>query len=279
MKKRVLSMLLGMAMIAAMLVGCGSSGSESSSDESSAGTSEEKVIKVGCEATTPGWIQTDEDGKLSGYDYDVWQEIGKRTGYEIDYQVMEWDGMWVMLDDNRLDSVGEQISYTDERAEKYNLSDPYAYNIYSLLCAADNEALQSMDDLKTGMTISCETNTSDELILDAINTEYGIELEPTYYDGMSVQDVALGRCDLWPRAYTSCVTTVKEVDNLKILGNTNVVESNVYPFAKTERGEELCKMVSETLNEMRDDGTLKELSEKWFETDITVKPENTEDLK
>lgn len=279
MKKRVLSMLLGMAMIAAMLVGCGSSGSGSSSDESTAETSEEKVIKVGCEATTPGWIQTDEDGKLSGYDYDVWQEIGKRTGYEIDYQVMEWDGMWVMLDDNRLDSVGEQISYTDERAEKYNLSDPYAYNIYSLLCAQDNDSLQSMDDLKSGMTISCETNTSDELIVDAINKKYGIELEPTYYDGMSVQDVALGRCDLWPRAYTSCVTTVKEVDNLKILGNTNVVESNVYPFAKTERGEELCKMVSETLNEMRDDGTLKELSEKWFETDVTVKPENTEDLK
>lgn len=286
MKKRVLSVILCAAMSAALLVGCGSSESKSSSDESSTAStaestasSEDKVIKVGCEATTPGWAQTDEEGNLSGYDYDVWQEIGKRTGYEIDYQVMEWDGMWVMLNDDRLDSVGEQISYTEERAEKYNLSDPYAYNVYSILCAADNEKLQSMDDLESGMTISCETNTSDELIVDAINKEYGIELEPTYYDGMSVQDVALGRCDLWPRAYTSCVTTVKEVDNLKILGNTNVVESNVYPFAKTERGEELCKLVSETINEMREDGTLKELSEKWFETDVTVKPENTEDLK
>ena len=45
------------------------------------------LITVGCEATTPGWIQTDEKGKLSGYDYDVWQEIGKRIGYEIDYKV------------------------------------------------------------------------------------------------------------------------------------------------------------------------------------------------
>ena len=50
-----------------------------------------------------------------------------------------------------------------------------------------------MDDLKSGMTISCETNTSDELIVNAINNQYGIELKPTYYDGMSVQDVALGR--------------------------------------------------------------------------------------
>ena len=96
---------------------------------------------------------------------------------------------------------------------------------------------------------------------------------------MSVQDVALGRCDLWPRAYTSCVTTVKEVDNLRILGNTNVVESNVYPFAKTDRGEKLCKLTSDAIKEMKEDGTLKELSEKWFDTDVTVKPEGSKDLK
>ena len=135
------------------------------------------MITVGCEATTPGWIQTDEKGKLSGYDYDVWQEIGKRIGYEIDYKVMEWDSLWVMLADNRLDSVGEQISYNSEREEKYNLSEPYAYNLYSLLCAKDNEALQSMNDLKSGMTISCETNTSDELIVNAINEHYGDRIE------------------------------------------------------------------------------------------------------
>lgn len=261
--------ILGMALITA---GCGKSKADLEKNN-------DKVITVGCEATTPGWIQTDENGNLSGYDYDVWQEIGSRIGYEVDYRVMEWDGMWAMLDDNRLDTVGEQISYTENRAEKYNLSEPYAYNIYSILCAKDNENLQSMDDIESGMTISCETNTSDEIIVDAINEQYDVELKPVYYDGMSVQDVALGRCDLWPRARTSCETTVKEVDNLKILGDTNVVESNVYPFAKTERGEMLCKLVSDAVVEMREDGTLAELSAKWFGVDVTVKPEGTEDLK
>lgn len=283
MKKKALSVLLCATMVAGMAVGCGSKSSDKStaSDSSTvaAKDTDDKVITIGCEATTPGWAQTDEDGNISGYDYDVWQEIGKRIGYEIDYKVMEWDSLWVMLGDDRIDSVGEQISYNTERDEKYNLSEPYAYNIYSLLCAKDNEELQSMDDLKSGMTISCETNTSDELIVNAIDEQYGIKLEPTYYDGMSVQDVALGRCDLWPRAYTSCVTTVKEVDNLRILGNTNVVESNVYPFAKTERGEKLCKLASDAIKEMKEDGTLKKISEKWFDTDITVKPEGAEDLK
>ena len=81
------------------------------------------------------------------------------------------------------------------------------------------------------MTISCETNSSDEIIVNKLNSEYNIELKPVYYDGMSVQDVALGRCDLWPRAETSCMLTVKEVDNLKILERTSIIETNTYPFA------------------------------------------------
>ena len=259
---------------ALLLTACGGGGQNT---ESSA-AAEEKVIRIGCEATTPGWIQTDENGNLSGYDYDVWMEIGKRTGYKIEYQIMEWDGMWAMLNDERLDTVGEQISATDERREAYCLSEPYAYNIYSLLSRVDNEELQSMDDLKDGMTISCETNTSDELIVEAIEKEYGVKLEPVYYDGMSVQEVALGRCDLWPRAKTSCITTLEEVDNLKILGDTNVLETNVYPFPKTERGEELCSVVSEAIKEMHEDGTLKKLSEKWFDMDISVQPEGAEEL-
>ena len=270
MKRKVVGIFFCMTMGAALLAGCGASEDEKETDNS-----EEKVIRVSCEATTPGWAQTDEEGNLSGYDYDVWQEIGKRTGYTIDYQVMEWDGMWTMLDTGRIDSVGEQIS----SAEKYNLSSPYAYNVYCLLSRADNPDLQTMDDLKDGMTISCETNTSDEIIVNAIEEEYGIQLEPTYYDGMSVQEVALGRCDLWPRAKTSCLTTIEEVDNLKILGETNVLETNVYPFAKTERGEELCKIVSEALEDMHEDGTLTELSQKWFDMDISEKPAGAEEAE
>ncbi len=271
-KKKLISLLMCGVMSIMALTGC-------SGGEDKEAASEEKVIYVGCEATTPGWIQSTDNGELTGYDYDVWQEIGKRTGYKIEYKVMEWDGMWSMLDQGRLDSVGEQISMSPERKEKYNFSEPYAYNVYCLLSAKDNEELQTMDDLKTGMTISCETNTSDENIVNAIDKQFGIELKKTYYDGMSVQDVALGRCDLWPRAETSCITTVKEVDNLKILGKTDILEVNAYPFAKTERGEELSKVVSEAIKEMHEDGTLKKLSEKWFNTDISERPEGAQELQ
>lgn len=271
-KKKLISLLMCGVMSIMALTGC-------SGGEDKEAASEEKVISVGCEATTPGWIQSTDNGELTGYDYDVWQEIGKRTGYKIEYKVMEWDGMWSMLDQGRLDSVGEQISMSPERKEKYNFSEPYAYNIYCLLSAKDNEELQTMDDLKTGMTISCETNTSDENIVNAIDKQFGIELKKTYYDGMSVQDVALGRCDLWPRAETSCIATVKEINDLKILGKTDILEINAYPFAKTKRGEKLSKEVSEAIKDMHKDGTLKKISEKWFGTDISERPKGAKELQ
>lgn len=282
MKKRILGALLCAVLAVGMLAGCGSKEAEDSSKSSDDGAKtessadDEKVFHVGGDAATPGWIQTNDAGDLEGFDYDVWQEIGKRTGYEVDYQVMEWDALWSMLESNRLDAVANQISVTEEREEKYVFTEPYAYNIYCLMAAKDNEEIQSMDDLKSGMTIACETNTSDEIILDAINKDYGIELEPTFYDGMSVQDVALGRCDLWPRAETGCNATLKEMDNLKIVGKTSVVETNAYPFAKTERGEKLAELASGAIKEMREDGTLKELSEKWFDMDISEKPADAE---
>lgn len=258
------------------LTACGGKKETKKSEESN---SKEKTITVGCEATTPGWIQASENGDLAGYDYDVWQEIGKRTGYKIKYKVMEWDGMWSMLDQGRIDSVGEQISISPERKEKYDFSEPYAYNVYCLLAAKNNKDLKTMKDLKSGMTISCETNTSDENIVNAIDKEYNVKLKKTYYDGMSVQDVALGRCDLWPRAETSCIATIKEINDLKILGKTDILEINAYPFAKTKRGEKLSKEVSEAIKDMHKDGTLKKISEKWFGTDISERPKGAKELQ
>lgn len=269
MKKKVLSWLSLSFCMSLLLLLCAC--------QPKAAEREEKIVVAG-EATTPGWIQQDDKGNLSGYDFDVWQEIGKRLNTKIEYKVMEWDGLWAMLDEGRIDTVGEQISSTPERNEKYLLSEPYAYNRYSLLCADDNKNLQSLNDLKDGMTISCESNTSDELVVNALEQKYGVKLKKTYYDGMSVLDVSMGRCDLWPRAHTSSVRTVKETKNLRILGDTDILETNVYPFAKNERGEKLKKEVSNVLAEMKKDGTLKKLSEKWFEQDISVKPENAHEL-
>ena len=236
----------------------------------------EKVIKVGMDGQTPGWTQTDKEGKIDGFEHDMWEEIGKRTGYKIEYTVMDFESIWPMIESDRLDVIANQVTLTEERKQKYEYTSPYAFNVYCLIARNDNENLTKIEDIKDGMTISCETNSSDEKIVEALNNKYNVKLKPVFFEGMSVQEVALGRCDLWPRAETSAMITIKEVDNLKILGKTPVLESDAYFFNKTERGKMLRETVDKALEEMRNDGTIKKLSEKWFNVDVSVKPHGVE---
>ena len=269
-----------------LLVGCSSnkgnltstrsSGESSGSATSKSSSSAEKVIKVGMDGQTPGWTQTDKDGKIDGFEHDMWEEISKRTGYKVEYTIIDFESIWPMIDSDRLDVIANQVTLTEERKEKYEHTSPYAYNVYCLIARKDNEELRSIEDIKDGMSISCETNSSDEKIVEALNNKYNVKLKPVFFEGMSVQEVALGRCDLWPRAETSAMITIKEVDNLKILGKTPVLESDAYFFNKSDRGKMLREVVDKALDEMRNDGTIKNLSEKWFNVDISVKPEGVE---
>lgn len=99
MKKKLISVLLCTAVAASLAAGC-SAGNGSDPQEAESGeTSEEKVIRVACEATTPGWIQTDEDGNLSGYDYDVWTEMANVQAMKLTIRL--WMGRKVDYAGNR----------------------------------------------------------------------------------------------------------------------------------------------------------------------------------
>lgn len=285
MKKRKLFLLLAnLLMISLLLVAC--SGKElnevtESSKDSQTVTEEtkendksnnEKII-VGTEGSAFKWASVNDKGELEGYDVDTWNEIGKRLGREVEFKLMDWDALWPALEQGKVDSVANMISINATRLDKYHMSDPYAFNVYVLLASKENQEIQSLDDLKTGMKICCQSGSSDEIIVDHINEKYDIELEKVFYSGITVQDIVLGRVDVWPRAETSSIATVEEVPDLKILDRTDVLEKNGFPFVKDDEGKQLQEDVNKIIEEMKNDGTLKEISEKWFDVDLTIEPE------
>ena len=58
--------------------------------------------------------------------------------------------------------------------------------------------------------------------------------------------------------------------DLKIVGETGYYQQYAYPFPKTDEGKALCKEFDDALTAMKEDGTLKKISEKWFNMDITT---------
>lgn len=113
MKKRLLAAVM---VAVTLLSGCGGGGNPSSSSSetpSSSSQEEVKVIRVGMDGETPGFSSLDENGEMVGLDVDIWKEIGKRTGYEIQFERMEYSSLFSLLDDGRLDTVANEISVTE----------------------------------------------------------------------------------------------------------------------------------------------------------------------
>lgn len=156
MKKKLLSTLLTVSMIAALAVGCGnsSSGEDSgdSQDSSSDGeqTTYEKIMEkgvmtVGTEGTYQPFTYHDENDELTGYDVEVAKAIGEKMGVEVEFSEITWEGLLASLDNGTVDLVLNQVGVTDEREEKYDFTDPYLYSYIALITTGDNTEIDSWE--------------------------------------------------------------------------------------------------------------------------------------
>ena len=165
MKKRWLAALMAFALTTGLMAGCGGNetdtGSESEQDASAAGNDstaeaadlldkiqEAGVIVVGTEGTYSPNSYHDEDGNLVGFDVDVARGIAEHLGVEIEFMEAEWDSLFGALDSGRIDIVVNEVEYSDERAEKYDFSEPYTYVHGALLVAEDNMDITGFDSLE-----------------------------------------------------------------------------------------------------------------------------------
>ncbi|NLV77064.1 MAG: transporter substrate-binding domain-containing protein, partial [Tissierellia bacterium] len=110
-----------------------------------------------------------------------------------------------------------------------------------------------------------------EATLRQINEEYDLGLDIVTYDGVSIEEeLMIGRIDALWQGEIKTKTVIEENDlAIRQLNEKLTYEINAYPFRKDEEGEKLAKEVTEAIKSMREDGTLKKLSEKWFNIDTT----------
>ena len=174
-----------------------------------------------------------------------------------------------MLDAGEVDTVAHQMSITEARLEKYNFSEPYAYSFYDLFVKDDSQ-YQSKEDLK-GQKVGCWLGGNGEATLRQINDEYNLGFDIVTYDGVSMEEeVKIGRiAGLW-QGEIKTKTVIEENDlPIRQLNEKLVYEVNAYPFRKDEAGQKMAEEVATAIKAMREDGTLAQLSEKWFGLDTT----------
>ena len=232
----------------------------------------DKVIKVATSGDYLGFTVYDETTKeWSGFEIDMWNEIASRIGYEVEFIQEDVATAFGDLEIGKVDTVAKQISITPARQEKYDFTQPYFFSPYSLMVRGDNTEITTWADME-GKTIGLADGSAMNEYVAALDPDNKVN-KTTYESFASIpQEVVLGRVDAMPYAYLLIPYLLESNPewDLKAVDTENpiYVEVNGYPFARTDRGAELLELVDNALTEIIEDGTHKELSEKWFDYDV-----------
>ena len=280
MKRRTFISLMSVMAAAGVLSlsGCGSSGSSSAAASSTtsgaaaAGSDLLSTIQsrgtliVALEGAWQPWSYHDESDTLVGYDVEVSRAIAEKLGVEPEYVESDWDSLFAGMDAGRYDLVCNGVEVTDERALTYDFTTPYGYIHTALAVKKDNDTITSFEDLKGKTTANSLASTYMELAESYGATVQGIDtLEET------IQLLAAGPIDATLNADVSFYDylNVHPDADFKIVAQTEEASHVAIPLRKGEETASLREAIDKAIEELRAEGTLTELSEKYFGQDIS----------
>ena len=223
-------------------------------------------LVVALEGAWQPWSYHDESDTLVGYDVEVSRAIAEKLGVEPEYVESDWDSLFAGLDAGRFDIVCNGVEVTDERAKTYDFTTPYGYIHTALAVRKDNEDITSFEDLKGKTTANSLASTYMELAESYGATVQGIDtLEET------IQLLTAGRIDATLNADVSFYDylNVHPDADFKLVAQTADASHVAIPVRKGDDSASLLEAINTAIEELRADGTLKALSEKYFGQDIS----------
>lgn len=243
----------------------------------SADASVEKIIEkgtfiLGLDDSFPPMGYRDEDNNIVGFDIDVAATVAQRLGVEFIAQPVVWEAKELELSSGNIDCIWNGMSITPEREESMAMTFPYLNNKMIFYTLAD-AGVATLDDLK-GKTVAMQNGSYAQELLEG---EYA-DLAATFADVLGFDDYLTALMDL-QNGGCDAVLMDLVVGDYKIngMGATDITAAvaladDNYGIGFRKEDAALRDKVQEILIEMKKDGTLAEISTKWFGSDITVVP-------
>lgn len=266
MKKKIVALMVSTCMMMGLLSGCGNNASGADGDLLSR-IKDKGTITIAMEGNWQPWTYEDEAGNLVGFEVEVSSAVAEKLGVKAEYITGEWDGLLAGVQGGRYDLMANGVGYTEERSNAYYFSDFYAFNRTALVVSGDNTEIKSMEDL-SGKTTCNSANSTYQLLAES----YGATVKDIETLDGTIEELLAGRVDATLNAEVSINDYMKEQPdaNIKIVAFDSDVEKVGMIMPYGEDSASLQKAINEALKELREDGTLAAISNKYFGMDITV---------
>lgn len=274
MGKKVL-IVLALFLLAVSLVGCTPAEEENGAEEPGgegtldALTVEEGKFTVGFDQDFPPMGFVGDDGQFTGFDLDLAAEVAERCGWELVLQPIAWDSKDSELKVKNIDCIWNGFTM-QEREDKYTWTTPYMSN-EQLFVVMASSGIKTLADL-AGKVVSVQTESSAEKALagraDLTETFEDLVSAPDYNTCLMDLESGAVDCVAMDETFARFQIEKRGAENYFVLDETLAEEDYGVGFLLGNTA--LRDKVQETLEEMAADGTLAEISIKWFGKDITV---------
>ncbi|GEA88955.1 amino acid ABC transporter substrate-binding protein [Cellulomonas cellasea] len=245
--------------------GSGTSPATGGGDDSLQQVLDSGTLTVGTEGTyRPFSFHEGGSGDLTGFDVEVARAVGEEMGVEVEFEETQWDAIFAGLEAGRFDVIANQVSITPEREESYTFSTPYTVSTGVIVVPEGETGITSFEDLagkRTAQSLTSNWHTLAE--------ESGATIEAVEGWAQAAALVQQGRVDATINDKLTFLDAQQEggAEGLAIAVETE--ESSQSAFALPKGADALKERIDEALATLTEDGTLAEISEKYFGEDVT----------
>lgn len=256
-------LLLGLSLLlAGLFASCSGGQPETTLDR----VKESGVLRVGTEGTySPFSYHDPTTNELTGYDVEIITAVAQKMGVEAEFVEAPFDAIFASLMSDRFDVVANQVTNNAERESRYALSQPYTFSDGVIVTRSDDTSITSLADLKGRTTAQSSTSNWAEVAADA-----GAKVEAVEGFTQAVTLVKQGRVDATVNDNLAVLEYVKTTrdDDIKIAAETGDPSEQVFALRPDDGA--LRDAINTALDELRADGTLATISQRYFDTDVST---------
>lgn len=263
--KKFVALALSVVLSASMLCACGGSKepetSTTASESQAAGlTVNDGVLTMATNAYFPPYEYYEGD-QIVGIDADIAQAVAEKLGLELKIEDMEFDSIITAVQSGKADLGLAGMTVTEDRLQSINFSDTYATGIQSVI-VKEGGSVASIDDLE-GKKIGVQLSTTGDIYA---SDDYGEENVEKYNKGAdAVMALLNGKVDAVIIDNQPALSFVASNEGLVILDTAYAEED--YAACISKDNEELLTAVNEALAELKEDGTIQGILDKYIITE------------